>query len=202
MKCKTFDRVVFVGHSYGSVLGNSLATNHPGDAAAFILTDSGVSGIPVAVDLPQTVLIPAELFATSCAGFNPGYLATSSEPGHRGYLWGRPGSFDMGIFQTDYNQMDVVGLGELLSIEGVLKEAPASAAPVYIVTGDADDVFCLAATCSDGPLSPQAQACALFPKALACECFIPVGTGHTISLHDSAQTSFATYHAFLATEGF
>ena len=177
--------------------GNSLATNHPGDAAAFILTGFGVSGIPVAVDIPQTVPIPAKIFATCFAGFNPGFLATSSEPGRRGYFWGRPGSFDVGIFQTDYNQIEVVGLGELLSIEGGLKEAP-----VYMVTGDVDDVFCLAATCGDGPLSPQAQDCALFPKASACEYFIPVGTGHMVSLHYSAQTSFAKYHAFLAAKGF
>ena len=98
--------------------------------------------------------------------------------------------------------MDPVGLGELLSIEGGLKEAPDSIAPVFIVTGDADDVFCLAATCGDGPTSPQAQACSLYPKASACDYFIPERTGHMISLHFSAQTSFQKYHAFLAANGF
>lgn len=102
----------------------------------------------------------------------------------------------------DYNDEDVVGLGELLSIDGGLKEAPLSTAPVYIITGDSDDVFCLLATCGDGASSPQAQACSLFPKASVCEYFIPVGTGHMISLHYSAQTSFQKYHAFLASVGF
>ena len=32
--------------------------------------------------------------------------------------------------------------------------------------------------------------------------FIPVGTGHMISLHYSAQQSFQRYHAFLAANGF
>jgi len=199
---KAFNKIIFVGHSYGSVLGNSQATNYPGDIAAFILTGYGVSGIPVAVDLPQTVLIPADIYSPRFAGLPPGYLVTSSQLGRRGYLWGRPGSFDTAVFQTDFNQMDPVGLGELLSIEGGLKAAPASTAPVFIVTGDADDVFCLAATCGDGPLSPQAQACALYPKASTCQYFIPVGTGHMISLHYSAQTSFQKYHAFLASVGF
>lgn len=102
----------------------------------------------------------------------------------------------------DFNDEDAVGLGELLSIEGGLKEAPTSTAPVFIVTGDADDVFCLAATCGDGPSSPQAQACSLFPKASSCQYYIPVGTGHMISLHYSAPTSFQKYHAFLAAQGF
>ena len=199
---KTFNRVIFVGHSYGSVIGNEQATNHPGDIDAFILTGYGVSGIPVAADLPQTVLIPADTYSPRFASRAPGYLVTSSQLGRRGYLWGQPGSFDTAVFQTDFDQMDPVGLGELLSIEGGLKEAPDSTAPVFIVTGSADDVFCEAATCGDGPASPQAQACSFYPKASDCDYYIPIGTGHMISLHLSAQTSFQMYHDFLAAHGF
>ncbi|MCJ1224190.1 hypothetical protein MMC12_000834 [Toensbergia leucococca] len=199
---RKFNKVIFVGHSYGSVLGNAQATNHPGDIAAFILTGFGVSAIPVAAGLPQVVPISAELYAPRFAGFPPGYLAFSSESGRRSYLWGKPGSFNESVFETDFNNEDDVGLGELLSIAGGLKLAPNSTAPVYIITGDSDDVFCLAAACGDGPNSPQAQACALFPKASTCQYFIPVGTGHMISLHYSAQESFQKYHAFLAANGF
>ena len=166
---KAFSRIIFVGHSYGSVLGNAQATNHPTDISAFILTGYGVSGIPVAADLPQTVLEPANIYSPRFATLPLGYLVTSSQLGRRGYLWGKPGSFDEGIFEMDFNDMDPVGLGELLSIEGGLKEAPDSEAPVFIVTGDSDDVFCLLATCGDGAGSPQAQACSLFPKAASCE---------------------------------
>ena len=102
----------------------------------------------------------------------------------------------------DYNDEDVVGLGELLSIDAGLKEAPDSTAPVYIITGSADDVFCLNADCGTGPTSPQAEACSLFPKAQTCQYSIPVGTGHMISLHYSAPQSFANYHNFLASVGF
>lgn len=184
------------------MIGNEQATNHPGDIDAFILTGYAVSGIPVAADLPQTVLVPANVYSPRFANRPVGYLVTSSQLGRRGYLWGRPDSFDPAVFQKDFDDMDPVGLGELLSIEGGLKEAPSSTAPVYIVTGSADDVFCLAATCGTGALSPQAQACALYPKASACDYFIPEGTGHMISLHYSAQTSFQKYHAFLAEHGF
>ena len=106
------------------------------------------------------------------------------------------------VFEKDFDDEDVVGLGELLSIDAGLKEAPVSTAPVYIITGDSDDVFCLGGKCGDGPSSPQAQACALFPKAETCEYFIPANTGHMVSLHYSAQTSFQKYHAFLASVGF
>lgn len=156
----------------------------------------------MAVGLPQTVPFPAALYSSRFAGYPPGYLVTSSQLGRRNYLWGRPGTFDPAVFQRDFDQEDVVGLGELLSIEGGLKLAPQSTSPVYIVKGSADGVFCLANTCGTGPLSPQAQACSLFPKASACDYFIPVGTGHMISLHYSAQTSFQKYHAFLAAHGF
>ena len=106
---KKFNRIIYVGHSYGSVLGNAQATNHPGDISAFILTGYGVSIIPVALDLPQTVPFPAFLYSPRFAGFPPGYLVTSSMPGRRGYLWGKPGSYDEGIFQKDFADEDDVG---------------------------------------------------------------------------------------------
>ena len=198
-----FNRVIFVGHSYGSILGNAQATNHPDDIAAFVLTGYGVSIIPVAADLPQTLPLPAQIYDPGRFGsLQLGYLVTSSKPGRRAYLWGRPGSYDEAVFEKDFDDDDVVGLGELASIAGGLKEAPDSTAPVFIVTGDADDVFCLLATCGDGASSPQAQACSLFPKSEKCDYFIPEGTGHMVSLHYSAQESFARYHAFLAENGF
>lgn len=199
---RTFNKVIFVGHSYGSVLGNDMATNHPSDIAAFILTGFGVSIIPVAVDLPQTVLFPADLYAPRFAGFNPGYLVTSSQLGRRNYLWGVPGSFDQGIFLMDYNNEDVVGIGELLSIAGGLKLAPAYTGPVFVVTGSSDDVFCLAAQCGVGSASPQAMSGALFPKSSNFSYSEPIGTGHMINLHYTAQQSFAASHNFLAANGF
>ena len=199
---KKFNRVVFVGHSYGSVLGNAQATNHPDDISAFVLTGYGVSILPVAAQLPQTLPISAALYSPKFADRSPAYLVTSSKPGRRNYLWGKPGTYDEGAFQKDFADFDVVGLGELLSIGGGLKEAPKSTAPVYIVTGDSDGVFCFLNTCGNGRLSPQARACSLFPRASKCDYSIPRGTGHMISLHFSAQASFQAYHAFLAANGF
>lgn len=199
---RSFNKVIFVGHSYGSVLGNEMATNHPTDIAAFVLTGFGVSIIPVALDLPQTALFPAFLYAPRFAGFNPGYLVTSSKLGRRGYLWGAPGSFDDGIFLMDYNNEDVVGVGELLSIAGGLKLAPAYTGPVFVVTGSNDDVFCEAAQCGTGSASPQAMSGALFPKSSNFSYSEPIGTGHMINLHYTAQQSFKASHDFLAANGF
>ena len=150
----------------------------------------------------QTSPFPADLYAPRFAALPPGYLVTSSESGRRAFFWTDSASFDEGLFEIDFNNEDVVGLGEQLSASGGLKEAPASTAPVFIITGDSDDVICLNATCGDGASSPQAQACAFFPKAEVCEYFIPVDTGHVLSLENSAQTSFQKYHAFLASVGF
>ena len=199
---RKFTKVIYAGHSYGSVLGNNLATNNPTDIAAYILTGYGVSIIPVAVDLPQVGLFPAALYAPRFAGFPPGYLVTASAPGRRGYLWGAPGSFDTGIFQMDYNDEDVVGLGELLSIGGGLKEAPNYTGAVFVVTGSRDDVFCLGGLCPIGSASPQAMSGALYPKASNFSYSEPIGTGHMINLHYSAQQSFKASFDFLAANGF
>ncbi|KAI4161742.1 MAG: hypothetical protein LQ342_004574 [Letrouitia transgressa] len=199
---RTFNKVIFVGHSYGSVLGNAQATIHPKDIDAFILTGYGVSIIPVAAQLPQTVLVPARTYARRFSGLPIGYLATSSKSGRRNYLWGDPGSYDEAVFLRDFNNEDAVGLGELLSIAGGLKSAPQSTAPVFIVTGDSDGVFCTLNQCGTGPLSPQAQACGLYPRAKTCQYSIPIGTGHQVSLHYSSQDSFKKYHDFLKAQGF
>ena len=102
----------------------------------------------------------------------------------------------------DYNNEDVVGLGELLSIGGGLKEAPAYTGPVFVVTGSADDVFCEAAQCGTGSASPQAMSGALFPKSSNFSYSEPIGTGHMINLHYTAQQSFAASHNFLMANGF
>ncbi|MCJ1362775.1 hypothetical protein MMC16_001881 [Acarospora aff. strigata] len=200
---RTFSRVVFVGHSYGSILGNMMATTHPTDIAAYILTGYGVSVIPVAAGLPQTVPFPAALYsATRFAGFALGYLATSSQIGRRNYLWGADGSYDQAVFLRDFTGEDVVGVGEILSITAGLKAAPAYAGPVAVITGERDEVFCLGGFCGTGPQSPQAQSCSFFPKSPNCTYNIPLGTGHMIDLHYSAQQSFKYAHDFLAQNGF
>ncbi|KAL9129979.1 MAG: hypothetical protein Q9175_007143 [Cornicularia normoerica] len=120
------NRIIYVGHSYGSIIGNAQATNHPGDICALILTGSGVSIIPVAAHLPQTISFPAFHYAPR---FAPSYLVTSSESGRRPYLGGKLGLYDEGIFAMEYHDENVVGLGELPSIDAMLKEAPVSTAP-------------------------------------------------------------------------
>jgi len=199
---RSFTRVVFVGHSYGSVLGNDMATNHPGDIAAYVLTGYGVSVVPVAAGLPQTLLLPAALFSARFAGLPTGYLVTSSPTGRRNYLWGADESYEQDIFLLDYNHEDVTGLGELLSITAGLKEAPSYTGPVAVITGERDEVFCLGGLCGTGPDSPQAQSCALFPKSSNCTYYIPLDTGHMINLHYTAQGSFENAHNFLAQHGF
>ncbi|KAI9853219.1 MAG: hypothetical protein M1830_006740 [Pleopsidium flavum] len=199
---RSFTRVVFVGHSYGSILGNDMATNHPGDIAAYVLTGYGVSVVPVAAALPQTLPLPASLYSPRFAGFPVGYLVTSSQIGRRNYLWGADGSYDPAIFLLDYNHEDVTGLGELLSITAGLKQAPSYTGPVAVITGERDEVFCAGGFCGTGPNSPQAQSCSLFPKSSNCTYYIPLGTGHMIDLHYTAQESFKNAHDFLAQHGF
>lgn len=199
---RTFSRVVYVGHSYGAVLGNEMATNHPSDIAAYVLTGYGVSVAPVTAGLPQTVPYPATLYSRRFAGLALGYLTFSSQTGRRNYLWGADGSYDPAIFLQDFNNEDVTGLGELLSITAGLKAAPAYTGPVAVITGERDAVFCFGGRCGTGAQSPQAQSCGFFPKSSNCSYYIPLGAGHMVNLHYTAQQSFRNAHDFLAQQGF
>ena len=199
---RSFSRVIYIGHSYGSVLGNEMATNHPSDIAAYVLTGYGVSVAPVTAGLPQTMPYPAALYSSRFAALPLGYLTFSSQTGRRNYLWGGGESYDQAIFLQDFNNQDVTGFGELLSITAGLKAAPAYTGPVAVITGERDEVFCFGGQCGMGASSPQAQSCSFFPKSSNCTYYIPLETGHMINLHYTAQQSFRNAHDFLAQQGF
>ncbi len=199
---KAFEKIIFVGHSYGSILGDYIAADYPSDIAAFILTGFGNSVAPAASGINQTVLYPASKSAPRFAGLPLGYMVMSSEDGRRAYFYGPPSSFDQGLFLLDFNTEDDVGLGEIFSLGTGLKTASAFTGPVLVITGTEDNVFCFNAQCGTGPSSPPAMATSLFPKSSNYSYFKPANTGHSINLHYTAQQSFQAAFNFLANNGF
>ena len=75
------DRVIFVGHSSGSILGADLAQTHPDDVDALVLTGypaggaNNMGGIPSYHYLPAAISAPARFPAS----LNYGYLLMNSE---------------------------------------------------------------------------------------------------------------------------
>lgn len=199
---RQFSRVLWIGHAYGSIIGNDIATHHPADVAAYVLTAYADNPPPVVAGLPQTVLVPASSYAPRFSGLPIGYLVTASQPGRRAYFWGADGSYDEALFNQDFDGMDTFPLGQIISVTAGLRTAPTYTGPVAIITGERDGVFCFNGQCGTGPNSPQGLSCGIFPISSNCTYFIPLGTGHQVNLHHTPQQSFKYAHDFLADSGF
>lgn len=78
---KSFDKVIYTGHSYGSICGNALAATYPKDVDTYILTGYTGEFAMGLVPLAAGIAIPAKLVMPRFADLAVGYLAQSVEPG-------------------------------------------------------------------------------------------------------------------------
>lgn len=188
---KTFGRVIYVGHSYGSFLGNAVAREYPNDFDAMIL-----SGYSVNIKFPVPILLNKFDSAVNTAGgaeinrhLPLGYLRATNETGRGVAFYGQPGSFDPNILAFDFASADTVTVGELLTQAGGFVAAGYKG-PVLIVTGDSDVIFCneVFGTCKSTLLSTQS----LFPNSTQFDVYVAENAGHCLTLHYSAPDIFKT----------
>jgi pimeloyl-ACP methyl ester carboxylesterase len=204
-----FNKIIYVGHSIGSLIGNALNAQYPTAVDATILTgfsDNYLSGA-IAV-LPPCLPLPAQLVQpTRYANLAVCYLEFSSEAGDAAALF-YPGGYDPSLQAFDYATRGTVTCGELLTIVSTLTEAPKYEVPIFVVTGQNDGVFCnpwssiIAANCGTGSTSMLAQTQSLYPAASSYGWYAVPDSGHCWQLHYAAQQGFNASHTWLAEEGF
>ncbi|KAM5361244.1 hypothetical protein ACJA88_014528 [Fusarium oxysporum] len=185
-----FNRIAFIGHSYGSTLGNYLAQDYAGDVDAFVLT-----GYSSTATIPTNLIPDFQSAATIIRRFKNtplGYLTVSSEKARTGAFYG--GKFDRSLAQYDFKVEDTVSLGEYLT-PGAQPVSTSYEGHVLVVTGDRDSIFCTTGpdTCAD-TLNKTGQD--IFPKAVY-DYFVVPETGHCLTLHYSAPKAFKVAHDWL-----
>ncbi|KAH8198848.1 hypothetical protein TruAng_006956 [Truncatella angustata] len=184
------DGLVYVGHSYGSSLGNNLAERYPEDVDAYILT-----GFSSNVTISSNDIAYYESAATVDDRFKSlplGYLTVSTEKARTASFYG--GLFDESLAQYDYSREDSVTVGEFLS-PGLRPVATTYTRNVLVLNGDRDSLFC-AGSPSDCAQILNKTGQDLFPQA-AYEYLVISNTGHCLTLHRSAPQTFATAHDWL-----
>lgn len=209
---RAFDKVSYVGHSFGSIIGNSLAARYPNDVDALILSGytsnvkPAIPGILItSVTLPASLAYPAKFSSLSV-----GYTAFSQETGVRGMLYTNTKSeWDAGVAHAEWLARGTYTVGESISTVFANDVATAFTKPVLILTGHKDQIFCgLAlpllgeASCGgSGSASNYIQLTKrLFPNAQFSTKEIP-NTGHHLNFHYSANVTFAAAHDFLEGAG-
>ncbi|KAI9802074.1 MAG: hypothetical protein M1833_001995 [Piccolia ochrophora] len=191
-------KVIFVGHSYGSVAGFSVAQQYPADIEKFIVTGcTSDFGNMMAATADLQPLAASAVDPSRFSGYAHGYLTHSAETGRTSAFY--TGAYDPAIPPKDYATKETVTVGELISFPPLTISAYNG--PVLLITGDRDQLFCGV----DPPgycgsqLKPLANSASLFPNASSFEYYGPPDTGHDINFHYSAPVTYKVAHHWLKT---
>lgn len=183
--------IIYVGHSYGSGLGNLLSVKHPEDIDAYVLT-----GFSATLTPPSSFF--SDLFSAADVldrfeNYPSGYLTGRTIDGRRAVFYA--GSYDHSIVPRDFAGRDIVSVEEFFS-PGLFTVASNYTGPVFVATGDLDEFYC-----AGGPLQCQkildSTKTQNFPLSTNYGTYMAPNTGHCLSLHYSVAETAAAINAWL-----
>ncbi|OJD31927.1 alpha beta-hydrolase [Diplodia corticola] len=206
---RAFSRVAYVGHSFGSLIGNTMAARYPDDFDAMLLTGytseikQAIPGFLVTSGGAPAALVDPARFAFLAS--QPGYQLMSFESGVRGLVFtNTPSEWDAAIVKSEFKNRQTLTLGEAVSTLFVNDVAESFTKPLLVLTGHKDQFFCALALplLGEGNCSGYgAKTAKLFPKANYRFQEI-ANTGHALNFHYTSNETFTAAHDFLKSAGF
>ncbi|KAK3349192.1 Alpha/Beta hydrolase protein [Lasiosphaeria hispida] len=192
---RAYDKVVWVGHSYGSFLGSTIARQFPADADAMVLM--GFSTTENFTDVLTAAWTAAAHHAPADGNLPTGYLTLASEAGRAAVFYA--GEFDPALPPLDFAREDTITDGEGAAIPVLLEPAPGFTKPVFVATGAQDVFFCNFGSVAECETKLAKSRPDFFPDVSEANfgIFAPDKTGHDIHLHFSAPRTYAAVHDFL-----
>jgi pimeloyl-ACP methyl ester carboxylesterase len=191
---QAYEKVIFVGHSYGSFLGAALAAQHPSAADALVLT--GYSSYLDFSDVINADWVSAAEHdpARFGAGLAKGYVTMGDAAQRAGAFFA--GAYDAAIPAVDFAGEDTLTVGEIGALGAILGPAVSYEGPVLAVTAVEDAFFCEAPKekCEEHLRATGPEA---FPDAVSYDFFAPESTGHDLTLHYSAGETARRVHDWL-----
>ncbi|GKZ37618.1 hypothetical protein AbraIFM66950_009267 [Aspergillus brasiliensis] len=193
----SFQTVVGVGHSAGSTLTQAITTQYPEDFDAIILSGTSTNQNYVALTMAAFNFInansdPSGRFASLPAG----YLTQETSVGIQFAFYRYP-NYDPTAFELQVAGKQTNTLGVLLTLGGLVTQAPNFTGPVDIILGENDLVFC-GGNCSYPKNQASLYTSAYYPNASSgSQTYLAKGSGHCIAAHKSATSSFQQMIAFL-----
>ena len=206
-------KILWIGHSMGSMIGASIAVKDPTAIDGLVLT-----GIAQRRPTQNEVGIFGNNWVQAntydrrrfpLPAYSRGYYVTSSKAGRQSTFYSGPSDFFSFIYDLDFNDKDAVAIGEILT-EGILV-AQGYKNPLYITTGDQDAVFCGTGSralgvpnCGSGRLSQVAALKDFFPAVPAAKfgSYVQRNAGHALQMHYTALEGFNNLKIFLDQQGF
>jgi pimeloyl-ACP methyl ester carboxylesterase len=202
-----YKKVILATHSYGSILGRSLATVHPNDGAdAYVLTGASNDLTGFADALKTFQIESASITYPHHTNLAPGYASISSE-GIRLTTYSRNGDFSPSLLAYDQKQDHIFAIGEIAA--QIPNTVSNFTGPVMVETGKQDQIICgvgnIAAKVGDCGIGKESNPYGekmLFPRVKNFGLYIPDHTGHNANLHYSSGEVFGAAHEWLESVGF
>jgi pimeloyl-ACP methyl ester carboxylesterase len=188
---KAFNKVILVGHSYGSVTGYLVAGKYH-DVDAMIVEGAAHRVNMVNVGLMVTAQSPPAMLDPKFAGrgYDPLYVTTRA--GKRSVFY-RVANTDTRVIALDEKLKETGGSLEIPTVAVYLADNPSTTTniPVLTVDGDQDPFFCglLAANCSSDQALANFERPFYGPRATV-EAYVIHGGGHDINLERTAPLAY------------
>jgi pimeloyl-ACP methyl ester carboxylesterase len=197
---KVFEKIAFVGHSLGSMVGLIASQRHPTDFDALVLTGWSTNIVENALDVVIGGLLPAALLKPLKWGHLPlTYLAFVIKPTMRRLFFGRHGSFDPAVQDHDWETRDTLTAGELVTLISGMTASPSYVGPVHVLVGEYDTLVChLPRTCTDAPNDSPGNTVDMFPSSRNFTYAVIPDAGHCLNLHYSARDTYRIVHGFIS----
>ncbi|KAK5078699.1 hypothetical protein LTR64_002887 [Lithohypha guttulata] len=197
-----FQKIVHVGHSFGSSQTYALTAADPSISDGLVLTGFSQNGSFASQFILGSNFIIANT-VPALSSYVTGYLAPQSAVGVQIDFFA-PNSFDPQLLQVAYQNGQPVTPGEIMTLVGASARPNPVAKPVLVITGEHDTPYCggdcLATGNASLPSIPAASRMFL-PNAAPFQAFIVPGSGHGLNFEYSHPTTYGTILNFLAQNG-
>lgn len=195
-----FEKIVHVGHSFGSTHTYALTAMYPNISDGIALTGFSQNGSFVPFFQLGGNFIDVKENAALAPLYAHGYLAAGDPSGVQTNFFS-PGAFDPKILTYAATTGQPVTIGELLTIGGETASPNHFAGPVIIVTGERDVPFCGGSCLNGAPngSSIPAQAQKTFTSTNITTTIVP-GAGHGLNLEYSHPFTYKSVNDFFAAK--
>ncbi|OTB20067.1 hypothetical protein K445DRAFT_372816 [Daldinia sp. EC12] len=182
------EKIVHVGHSYGSAQTYALAAAaHFDERVSDAIALTGFSqGLGTYVN---NFLFGGNFVLADQEKYGPGYITAGDVSAVQSNFFA-PGNFDPDILNETYKTGAPTAVGELLTIGALTATNNSYSGPVFVITGENDIAFCGGNCYVTNPSIP-AQVASSFPNNTLIESYVVAGSGHGLNLEYSAQDTYA-----------
>ena len=198
----TFEYVVGVGHSFGSLQTIGLTSQYPQDLDAAVLTGFSTSTTGMALFFSGLDLtIASRNQPLRFPELPNGYLISHSIESNQFAFFRAPG-FDPALLNIAEATKQTFTVGEFLTTASIEMVSKNFTGPIDVVDGENDVPFC-----QGNCLIPYNQAAAvkdaLYPAASnGSDYYIAPGAGHGLNLHYAAPMAYEHIQNFIKANGF